>query len=40
MLRGFFVLKISDKAHTLPLIPPQGDQKSNFVHDFANNAAR
>jgi len=34
------VLKILDKAHILPLMPPYRAQKSNFVHDFANNAGR
>jgi len=34
------VLKISDKAHILPLIPHRMTQKSNFVDDFANNAER
>ena len=32
------MLKISDKAHTLPPLPHRVAQKSNFVHDFANNA--
>ena len=34
------MLKISDTAHILPLMPHRvaAARKSNFVHDFANNA--
>ena len=40
LLQGFFVLKILDKAHILPWCSHRVAQKSNFVHDFSNNAGR
>jgi len=38
ILQGFFLLKISDKLHILPLMPHRMAQKFNCVHAFANNA--
>jgi len=40
MLQGFFMLKLSDKALILPLMPHRVAKKCMIVHDFADNPGR